>query len=197
MYFYPYPLGLPRGTVRAIITLLFMLSTSYLILIDKHVSPNLISTFLVLCALYYGMRKEKSVISQDKSNRQTSRGETAFGLPAFTVRVTIFMILIILSVKILYFGTTSQDFSTSFYIIVYIIAGFLIGTILEKLGGIFGNDPFEQNLLEKIFFHGKAIIVILLSLITNYFYIIGETSSEVEVLEVVTAIFIGFYFGNR
>ncbi|MHA1990970.1 MAG: hypothetical protein ACW981_17875 [Candidatus Hodarchaeales archaeon] len=197
MGFYPYPLGLPRGTVRATVTLLFLFSTAYLILFDKTVPESLISTFTILCALYYGMRKEIIPRSEILDEKKKEKGETAFNLPAFTVRITIFMIFILLAVKILYFGTTTDGFSTFLYKIIYIIAGFIFGTILAKIGGIFGNDPEKQNFIEKLFFHGKAVIIILLCLIVNYFYITEVTNNETAILEVITSLFIGFYFGNR
>lgn len=198
MVFYPYPLGLPRGTVRATITLLFLISTAYLILFDKSVPESLISTFTILCALYYGMRKE--ITSPDTSNdKRRNKGETAFNLPAFTVRIAIFLIFLILAVKILYFGidTESDVFTVFLYKIIYIITGFIIGTVLAKIGGIFGNDPENQNLVEKLFFHGKAVVVIVLCLAVNYFYIIEVSNNETAILEVITSLFIGFYFGNR
>lgn len=197
MVFYPYPLGLPRGTVRATVTLLFLFSTSYLILIDKSVPISLVSTFTILIALYYGMRKEHTYDLEGRENRREAKGQTAFNLPAFTVRILIFLIFIVLSIKILYFGTTDDSFSTFLYKIVYIISGFILGTILGKIGGIFGNDPSEHNLIEKMFFHGKAFTLIVFCLIMNYFYVVEFSNSDTEIFEIITTFLIGFYFGNR
>lgn len=196
MNFYPHPLGLPRGTVRATVTLLFLFSTSYLILVDKTVPESLISTFTILCALYYGMRKD-SFSASNSSQIGKKKGETAFNLPAFTVRITIFMIFLFLGIKILYFGTSAQNLTVFLYKIVYVISGFILGTILSKMGGIFGNNPSEQNFIEKIFFHGKALVVIALCLITNYFFISEISNNDTMIIEAITSIVIGFYFGNR
>jgi hypothetical protein len=197
MGFYPYPLGLPRGTVRATVTLLFLISTAYLILFDKNVPESLISTFTILVALYYGMRKEIVSSSESSDENKKKKGETAFNLPAFTVRITIFMVFVFLVVKILYFGPSTDNFSTFLYKITYIVAGFIIGTFLAKIGGIFGNDLEKQNVIENLFFHGKAVIVVILSLTMNYFYVIEVSNNEIAILEVITSLFIGFYFGNR
>ena len=197
MVFYPYPLGLPRGTVRATVTLLFLFSTSYLILIDKSVPISLISTFTILIALYFGMRKEHTYDLYGLEKKKEIKGQTAFNLPAFTVRILIFLIFIVLSVKILYFGTADESFSTFLYKIVYIVSGYFLGTILGKIGGIFGNDPSDHNFVEKIFFHGKALVLIVLCLIINYFYIIEFSNTDIEILEIITTFSIGFYFGNR
>ncbi|KKK98295.1 hypothetical protein LCGC14_2644170, partial [marine sediment metagenome] len=70
-------------------------SRSYLILIDKSVPISLISTFTILIALYFGMRKEHTYDLYGLEKKKEIKGQTAFNLPAFTVRILIFLIFIV------------------------------------------------------------------------------------------------------
>jgi len=52
-----YPLGLPRGTVRAIITLMIVLFPFTYIINDTQIPSEVINAIFILVAFYYEARK--------------------------------------------------------------------------------------------------------------------------------------------
>lgn len=191
---YPYPLGLPRGTVRAMTTLLFLAGALFLVFTDKNVPETMTSTILILVSFYYGMSRgvtppEGTDLLKDEG------GQRAFNLPALTIRMLLFLGFVAMAVKVVFIGSSSYD-ELPFFIreVLLLISGFLVGTLAAKFITLFQDDKGEPN---KLIFHGKAFLVLTLALVTNLLYILEIVGVAVDIIGAVTDVFVGFYFGNR
>lgn len=212
MKFFPYPLGLPRGTVRAIITLIFFFTCMWLLFNDQKVPETLGNTILILISFYFGIKKgtvdtikkqqDKGEISSQTTKEikptpqiQSKSGENAFNLPAKSVRFILFIGLMIIALKFLIQGSEIYDPVPQFIIDGFIIVtGFIFGTIYKK---VTSRLPSEVSFLSKIIFHGKALTVVLLALTTSIYYLTAIDDPNLSIYAYITNLVVGFYFGSR
>ncbi|MFW9994872.1 MAG: hypothetical protein ACFFD4_22720 [Candidatus Odinarchaeota archaeon] len=203
---YPYPLGLPRGTIRATMTLLFCLTAFILIFLDKSVLHSLSTTIVITVSFYFGTRKGIPPKTETLKKMQTEKGETAFNLPANTVRSILFIGFVLVSLKILLSPSgTYTDFPAFVLEVLIMISGYVGGAFLSRFIKLFQDDQEAPGLVAKIIFHGKAIIVLFFTFVTCILYFIdglnlmstGLTSETVELIGWATNLLIGFYFGSR
>jgi hypothetical protein len=205
MKIYPYPLGLPKGTVRATITLLFFLSAALLIFMNKDVPNSLATTILIVVSFYYGTRKGIPPATEMLKKKKAEKGETAFNMPANSVRTVIFAGFIVLTVKILISPAGTYNEIPEFILEgLVMIAGFVGGSFLSRFIKLFQDDQEEPGLLAKIVLHGKALVVIavtivacLLYLVTGLEIISSMDTGIVYITGWAANLLIGFYFGSR
>lgn len=181
---YPYPLGLPKGTVRATITLLLSVNLVYLTFIQSAVADAMASITLVSLTFYFGGRMRAAGIIP----RDIDRSQRAWGLPAGSIR----LILILLFGGSTYYFFAYQDLIPQYFVeVIYLIAGYLGGRIFSKF---FVRDDDRKN---KITDHLKALLAMGVTFTTLTFSIIDPASDLTQLMIYATAIGVSFYFGAR
>jgi len=150
-----YPLGLPRGTVRAITTILIV-SFPFTYLLNNQAPPGLIiNAIFILVAFYFEARKSpkeklNKIIQEIKvpGNREFEKKKEKYPLylPKYTVRISLFTLLVLILVCN-YFGPQVEFISTN------TIADILIIVVLYIIGNLFRgikNIREEKKLKNRI-----------------------------------------------
>lgn len=143
-----YPLGMPRGSVRALITLLIV-SFPFTYLINGQEIPGIITNAIfIVVAFYFEARKPtedrlKSIIKEIKEpvafEVEKQKEKKPLYLPKYTVRITLVSLLVLIIVINSYgpqipFEATNTLLDIMVIIGLYIFGGFFrgIGVRLEK-----------------------------------------------------------------
>ena len=183
------PLGLPKGTVRATITIALSVDLVWLSIEKVPVADQLATLVEIALTFYFGgkMRAEIPI------PRTIERSERAWGLPAGSIR---FLIIIIFSVGIYQLMVVEGDTTLpSYYFeVIYSVIGYNLGMIYTKIRKkLFPKPKSGATLLD----HLKSLAFLVLTGITIY-YTIYSTGSETTVnLIYGSTILLGFYFGVR
>ncbi|MHA2287316.1 MAG: hypothetical protein ACXABG_00890, partial [Promethearchaeota archaeon] len=98
-----YPLGMPRGTVRAIITLMIVLFPFTYIMWDSQIPSEVVNTIFILVAFYFEARKSEDsrlkiiaeIKNPEKAAEEKRNAVKPLYLPKYTVRVSLMIILIV------------------------------------------------------------------------------------------------------
>ena len=181
---YPYPLGLPKGTIRASITLLLSINLVYLTFIQSAIADAMASITLVSLTFYFGGRMRAAGIIP----RDVDRSQRAWGLPAGTIR----LILILMFGGSTYYFFAYDNLIPSYYVeVIYLIAGYLGGRIFSKF---FNREDDRNNTITD---HLKALLAMGVTITTLTYSIIEPAGSLTQLLIYMTAIGVSFYFGAR
>lgn len=185
---YPYPLGLPKGTVRATLTLTLSFDLIYLMISGEQIASHLATIVVVALAFYFGgmMRATQPIATKIDSSQR------AFGLPAGSIR---------LFLLILYGGTLTFVYYYKYTIpkyfleIIYIIAGYIFGKIFNFIT----NHLFPRRTTGSVSIidHLKALFAIVLTGITIYFTISEPNTNTTQLWVYIASILLGFYFSSR
>ncbi|MHA1168907.1 MAG: hypothetical protein ACTSRU_13850, partial [Candidatus Hodarchaeales archaeon] len=79
--------------------------------------------------------------------------------------------------------------------VMIIIIGFIGGSFLSRVVKLFQDDQDKPN---KIIFHGKALLVLSLTVLTcSLYFVQAEYDTAFVIIGLITNLTIGFYFGTR
>ncbi len=190
---YPYPLGLPKGTVRATITLAFTIDLIFLTL-NSETTANLVSP-LVLVALtfYFGgrMRINPSIIVP-----KAPAAERAWGLPAGTIRSLLIFLFGAFTVYLIYERRTLPSYILDIFNIIF---GYLIGLIFLKIKTWYRRRKNSEITTSHIGPLDHLVSLLALSISGTTIYILTATPTVSYILLVanIASITLGFYFGGR
>ena len=185
---YNYPLGLPKGSVRATITLLLSVELVFLTILDNGIADSIATMTIVSLSFYFGGKMRVSVMlprNADKSLR-------AWGLPAGTIR---FLLILIFGSASFYMYYFQHNIPNYFIEVINIIFGYLGGKTFE----IIRNKLFKKSEEAKVSIidHLKSLVILGLT-ITTLFYSFTSPSIELTaILIMISSIVLGFYFGAR
>ncbi|MHA1294664.1 MAG: hypothetical protein ACTSQJ_18665 [Promethearchaeota archaeon] len=134
------PLGMPRGTVRALITILIITFPLIYISKGKEIPSLITSAIFILVAFYFQSRKSdkdklKRIVKDiQRPEKIKEKEEAPLYLPKYTVRI----ILVITLISILIINTLGPNvpFETTNTLtdLLLIIGLFTVGTIFRSLG---------------------------------------------------------------
>lgn len=186
---YPYPLGLPKGSVRATLTLILSLDLVWLSLQQSAIADQVTTMTVVSLTFYFGGKMRSSA----PIPRNTDASLRAWGLPAGTIRSLLIIIFGATSAYLQFIGDGIPDYLLK---VINIIVGYLGGRMFEKIRNkIFKTDP--ENKKVGIIDHLKALLAIAVTAPTLYFTIFLPTNELTSPLILITSIVLGFYFGAR
>ncbi|MBD3214585.1 MAG: hypothetical protein GF311_18385 [Candidatus Lokiarchaeota archaeon] len=151
-----YPLGLPRGSVRALTTILVVAFPFYFLFEGKPIPGLIINAIFILVAFYFEARKSpkekmEKIISEIKMTGELEHIETEkqiypLYLPKYSVRISLFTILILILV-INFFGPNVEfTYTNTILDIVIIIVLYIIGTFFRTIK----NRREEKNIKQRI-----------------------------------------------
>jgi len=135
-----YPLGMPRGTVRAIITLMvFSFPFTYLFS-GTSIEGEIINAIFILAAFYFEARKSeiekfetvKEIKDPEQYRENKVKERYPLYLPKYSVRILLMIILVTILLINENLGVSFEVINDIFNILVIIIFYF-IGTLFQKL----------------------------------------------------------------
>ena len=184
-----HPLGLPKGSVRATITIALSIDLVWLS-IEKEPIANQLATLTAIALTFYFGGKIRAEIPIPKS---ATASERAWGLPAGTIR---FLIIVIFSFGIYQLMIVEgRNFLPSYYLeVIYSVIGYNIGMIYMKVRKrLFPNPKSGAGFFD----HLKSLAFLGLTGITIFYTIYHSTSQTTENLIFGATVLLGFYFGVR
>ena len=190
----PYPLGLPRGTVRAIITIILSITIWYLLFINQVAMEYFLTSDIVALTFYFGYRRgvPAKTIEQD-----ITRAERAFGLPARVIRGFILIGFVVVGIALANLKEYPVQLNTIYTkLISYLIADFI--NRFRKQGKPHENDILD-HLIAFIALVGSLTICLIILIFQDQ--ITGTTSTllniSVNYWIFVLNVIVGYYFGGR
>jgi hypothetical protein len=136
------PLGMPRGTVRAFITILIV-SFPFGYLINGDIIPPLIvNAIFIVVAFYFearrsGEEKLKQIVDEIKNPEiveiDLREEKKPLYLPKYTVRFSLVIILVIVQILILLQPSISFQVTNTLADILLIVSFFIIGAIFRSI----------------------------------------------------------------
>jgi hypothetical protein len=192
---YPYPLGLPKGSIRATITLLLSLNLVWLTITESDYAGSFSTTVAVALTFYFGGTMRGTQIIP----RDTVAGLRAWGLPAGTIRT----LLTLLFMGLTYYVFTYQGTVPNHLVeLLNIMLGYLLGRSFNRIKHRFfiKDKNTEEGPHVSWIDHLKALVIVIYVSFVSYsvftdFNIIPE--DMIDMLIFISSIVMGFYFGER
>ncbi|TFF90292.1 MAG: hypothetical protein EU548_03770 [Promethearchaeota archaeon] len=152
------PLGMPRGTVRALTTLLIVLFPFWYLLANIQIPGLIVNVIFVLIAFYFEARKSgkerlNKIIKEIKTpeNIEIPKKKEKYPLyiPKYSVRISLISILIILILFNIFLGSPLQFEATNTFIDILLIIGiYIIGTIIRSVQNRIENKKIRHQIKE-------------------------------------------------
>jgi len=150
------PLGMPRGTVRAFITLLVITFPLTYLVNGEEIPRLIVNAIFVLTAFYFSSRKEKSeklkhIIKQiknpEKYQEEMRKEKKPLYLPKYTVRS--FLLITLVVITFLNFLGPEVPFETTTNTLVdllVIVFLYIIGSLLGRLMNFREKSRIEEQI---------------------------------------------------
>ncbi len=183
---YPYPLGLPKGSVRATITMLLSIDLLLLTFEQNTLAERFAAMTVVALTFYFGGKMRASAIVP----HDVDASQRAWGLPAGTIRTFLIILYSSSSAYIYYIEGTIPKYIIE---IMYLIAGYLLGRLFQKLFLRFKKNEKNNGIVD----HLKAIVVLITTILVIYLSQVDPLNSLTILLILINNILLGFYFGAR
>ena len=183
----PEPLFLPRGSIRALVTMAIALSCWMLIFMGKEVPGYLLSLLLTVIGYYFGFRK-KIETAESRILDATVREEEPLFLPHGFIRVVLILGFVISGIVLLAKGKLKElDYLEFFVVLVGLIAGYVFARVFSDYQGTPSYILFN---------HLKGAIVLAAAGYLAYLLLSGNQAESDYTAMSLSAV-ISFYFGSR
>ncbi|MFX0080598.1 MAG: hypothetical protein ACFE94_02495 [Candidatus Hodarchaeota archaeon] len=149
------PLGMPRGTVRALITLMIVSFPFGYLLTGEPIPPLIINAIFIVIAFYFEARKSseeniKKIIDELKSTDlktiDLKKEKKPLYLPKYTVRILLVVMLVIIQVLIFVLPDITFQITNTLADILLIVGLFMIGALFRSIA----KAREKKNLREQI-----------------------------------------------
>ncbi len=184
------PLGLPRGSIRALIALLLAATSWILIWRDRDLPLDLFTLILMVVGYYFGYRT-KAKDAGDRFLDPESVSQRPLSLPSGTIRLVLILgfgvSAIVLASR---HGFALRQNVQFFLILAGLVAGHLFARLVARL---------ESPGLAALIRHVKGVLGLVTTLALVVLYLTGLDAHEVMPPLAVTLLcgVVSFYFGAR
>jgi len=183
----PEPLWIPRGSIRAMMTLALAITCWYLLFKGADVPDYLLGLLLTVIGYYFGFRK-KMKTSESRIYDAAAKSEEPLFLPAGLVRFVLIAGFVATGVILAKAGRLGEMKYLEFFVI---LAGLVVGFVLAKI-----TRRLERTNAYLAFNHLKGAVVLascvaLCAILLRGF---GETQAYTGL---ILAAVVSFYFGSR
>ncbi|CAK0738201.1 conserved membrane hypothetical protein [Gammaproteobacteria bacterium] len=191
-----HPLGLPPGSIRAIVALTVVWVFVWLTWHDRPVGLLLSEAMLIILAHYFASRQLLMVPTRLQpyleDHHLITQEANPLWLPRHTIRFIILAVLFLTGVMLLARGELFQSngFDNIFLIFVY-----LLGVVVNHIRGRRGIRPLSRWL--RLWIHLKALLVVLACFIILLAALANGLEDPPEGLDHILLGWILFYFGSR
>ncbi|MFX1374739.1 MAG: hypothetical protein ACFFA0_02900 [Promethearchaeota archaeon] len=136
------PLGMPRGTVRALITLMIVSFPFGYLLRGETIPPLIINTIFIVIAFYFEARRSteeklKQIVNEIKTTDlktiDIKEEKKPLYLPKYTVRFLLILMLVIIQVLIIILPDISFQAANTLADILLIVGLFMIGALFRSI----------------------------------------------------------------
>ncbi|MHA2471824.1 MAG: hypothetical protein ACXAES_01175 [Promethearchaeota archaeon] len=136
------PLGMPRGTVRALITLMIVSFPFGYLLSGKNIPPLIVNAIFIVVAFYFEARREaheklKQIVSEIKSSDLTTaeakKKKKPLYLPKYTVRISLVVILVLIQIIIYFQPSIIFQTTNTLAEVLIIVALFIVGALFRLI----------------------------------------------------------------
>ncbi len=149
-----YPLGMPRGTVRAIITLMIVLFPFTYIIWPSQIPSEVVNTIFILVAFYFEARKGEDnrlkfiaeIKNPEKAAEEKRQIIKPLYLPKYTVRISLMIILLVYYLIDLFVQPISLEKTNTLIDILIIAILYLIGSLFRTLGKIWHKKKLKEQI---------------------------------------------------
>ena len=180
------PLGLPKGSIRAITTILLALSCWILILLNRTVPGHLLSLLLAVTGYYFAFRKKDG--TQDRFYDVTTPHQAPLSLPSGSIRNLLITGFLISAIILVLQKRLMEPAYIEFFLI---LAGLTVGHLLAN-SLLHVRSAAALNLLN----HSKGLIVLGSVIAFTIISLAGHYEHLWHVAITLSCI-ISFYFGSR
>jgi DNA-directed RNA polymerase subunit RPC12/RpoP/peptidoglycan/LPS O-acetylase OafA/YrhL len=186
------PLLLPKGSIRALVTLILAISCWCLILRNKIVPSYLFSLILTITAYYFASRKQQT----DPSLSTIKRRDDEIGyqdlplyLPSGVIRFFLISGFVLTGLMSFSQGRLTNLEYLEFFVI---LTGFIIGYIFSKITAGFAGYA-GYNIMNHI----KGAVVLIASITVAGLLLSNPSGQNIEYFRLGMCCLISFYFGSK
>lgn len=137
-----YPLGFPRGTIRAIITIMVVAFPFTYLFTNQEIPSMITNSIFFLVAFYFEARKSgeeklrliKKIRNPDKYAEEARKEKKPLYLPKFSVRIILVVLLIAIVILNFYGPDVPFEVTNTILDILVLVSVFFIGTIFRSIG---------------------------------------------------------------
>ncbi|MFX1288787.1 MAG: hypothetical protein ACFFFY_09565 [Promethearchaeota archaeon] len=149
-----YPLGMPRGTIRAIITLMIVLFPFTYIIWDAQIPSEVINSIFILVAFYFEARKGEDytlkiiaeVLNPEKAAEEKSKTILPLYLPKYSVRISLMIILVFYYLIDTFVQNISLELTNTLIDILVIAILYFIGLFFRQLGHVWHKKKIKKQI---------------------------------------------------
>jgi hypothetical protein len=183
-----HPLGLPRGSVRAIIALGLLGAACFLALSRGTLPESLLSLLLTIIGFYFGFRSGSSQLADRVHDPFVDRQAPLF-LPPGVIRKLMILAVAIMATALAAHGPFWQ--SEVYLGFFFNIAGLVLGHVLERyvLGPAGGAAPIVK--------HCKALACLGVAALLGALFVTGQYADWPGMAILVLCGVVSFYYGSR
>ena len=151
-----HPLGMPRGTVRAIITLMVVSFPFTYIIANRQIPSEIVNTIFFLVAFYFEARKGEDsrlkiiegVKDTDEVSEEKRRTKKPLYLPKYSVRILLMILLIVFYLIDVFVQPISLELTNTLIDILVIAVLYFIGTFFRALVKIVQKNKLKEQIEE-------------------------------------------------
>ena len=151
-----HPLGMPRGTVRAIITLMVVSFPFTYIIANSQIPSEIVNTIFILVAFYFEARKGEDsrlkiiegVKDTDEVSEEKRRTKKPLYLPKYSVRILLMILLIVFYLIDVFVQPISLELTNTLIDILVIAVLYFIGTFFRALVKIVQKNKLKDQIEE-------------------------------------------------
>ena len=194
------PLSLPKGSVRALVTLVLVGVLWALMLLERSVPPVYVSLAFIVLGHYFGSRAPRSRRKRDENATAAdtpppANEKSPLGLPRGTIRTLLIVGFGAVGYVLWSRGNLTWDASNENVTILGLCGalqlGFLVRGLIRFLGP--GHSSRGRRFIENT----KAVIVLCAAILLAIIAAMGSDDSTHHAALMISAPIVGFYFGSR
>ncbi len=182
------PLGLPRGSVRALVAMGLSFTCWVLVAMDRALPPALLSLTLTVIGFYFGFRSHSDP-RDDRIYDAWIHRQQPLNLPGGAIRVILLVGFALSGAALWARGVMGNLEVMEFFAI---LAGLVAGYLLSRM-----MTPLKQSHLYELWRHLRAMLVLLATAAVAVMAVHGTWMHWEQRPFVLLTAGISFYFGSR
>ena len=180
------PLNLPRGSIRALITLTLLGVLWAQMLMGQQVSVVYGSLILLILGHYFGSRRPGSSEAQRKS---------VLGLPRGSIRTIILLGFGLVGFKLWKDGKLTLTVDNVNAIVICLVIAMILGFLIRALADLVSSGKSSPP--RRWFENLKSALVVVATIVLAIVSFVGQEEEANQKIALFTAPLVGFYFGSR
>lgn len=190
------PLGLPTGSVRALLTLLVLAVVLTSLVQNRDIGILWNEALLIALAHYFTSRRfvalSPAVIKRLEAEGVIEQERHPLYLPKHSIRLVIFASFVGIAV---YLYREQRLFEAQTVSLLGIVYAYLLGSIFQAIGSWFHRKADSQP--SRLWTDGKAAVALLVLIIASIPEFLGITKGVPRELHQIAIGIMLFYFGSR